>query len=56
MSKNLPTVLEIKLTAQLTAQLKLQQEAKIRLDSQNKAAAREILLRVQLILSRNQIK
>lgn len=52
MSKNLPTILENK----ITAQLKLQQAAKSRLDSKNKEAAREILLRVQLILSRNQIK
>ena len=52
MSKNLPASLEIK----ITTQLKLQQAAQERLKSKNKEAAREILLRVQLILSRNQIK
>lgn len=33
-----------------------QAEAKARIQSQNRANARELLLRVQLILSRNQIK
>ena len=52
MSKNLPATLETKITAALAAQ----QEAKTRLKAKNKEAAREILLRVQLILSRNQTK
>lgn len=38
------------------AKILQQQAEKSRLAAQNKAAAREILLRVQLILSRNQIK
>ena len=52
MSKNLTLSVETK----ITAQLKLQQVAQERLKAKNKEAAREILLRVQLILSRNQIK
>ena len=52
MSKNLPATLETKITTALAAQ----QAAQERLKSKNKEAAREILLRVQLILSRNQIK
>ena len=52
MSKNLPATLETKIPAALAAQ----QAAQERLKSKNKEAAREILLRVQLILSRNQIK
>ena len=42
--------------AKIIQQAVQQAEAKSRLAAQNKAAARELLLRVQLILSRNQIK